>query len=161
MNFAATTDYNSHLPLLKKCLDITSGAIVELGSGLYSTPLLCEYAAENNRMFYSFDNNKEWSEKTGAIHVDWDSHEWVRNCGVVFIDEAPAEHRKESIEAYSNIADVLVIHDTEPTSNYVYWLSDILQTFKYRVDFQPEGMPHTTALSDTIDISSIIGISLC
>lgn len=152
MNFTATTDYNSHLPLLKKCLDITSGAIVELGSGLYSTPLLCEYAAENNRMFYSFDNNKEWSEKTGAIYVQWDSYDWVRNCGIVFIDEAPAEHRKESIEAYRNIADVLVIHDTEPTSNYVYGLSDILNTFKYRVDFMPMGMPHSTALSNTIDL---------
>lgn len=153
MNFEITNEYNSHLPLLKRCLDATQSAIIELGSGLYSTPLLCEYAAENGRVFLSFDNNKEWSEQTGAIHVDWNSNEWIRNCGVVFIDEAPAEHRKVSIEAFRNIADVIIVHDTQPSADYVYGLSDILKTFKYRIDLTPEGNPNSTALSNTIDLT--------
>jgi hypothetical protein len=153
----SNNDYDSHLPLLKACLDITEGGIIELGSGTYSTPRLRQYAAENGRHLRSFDSDFIWAEGQGAEFIeDWDSTErWVIPCGLVFIDEAPGEHRKISIEKYRGIADILVVHDTEPTADYVYGLSEILKTFKYRVDYKPEGKPWATALSDKIPLTEI------
>jgi len=151
------SDYDSHLPLLKAALDLTEGGIIELGSGFHSTPAIRKYAAENGRHFRTFDNKTDWAELTQAEYIkDWDSTEaWIIPCGLVFIDEAPGEHRKVSIEKYRDIADILVIHDTEPTANYVYGLAEILGTFKYRVDYKPEGKPWTTALSNKIPLTEI------
>lgn len=149
-------DYDSHLPLLKACLDITEGGIIELGSGVFSTVLLRNFAQTTNRHFRTFDSKHEWAEITQAEYIkDWEGEKWVIPCGLVFIDEAPAEHRKISIEKYRDIADILVIHDTEPTADYVYGLSEILKTFKYRVDYKPEGKPWATAVSNKIKLTEI------
>jgi len=155
-NWESTCDYDSHLPLLKMCLDVTEGGIVELGSGIYSTILLRGYAMKHDRHFRTFDSKQDWAEITKSQYIkDWEGEQWVIPCGLVFIDEAPGEHRKISIEKYRGIADILVIHDTEPTADYVYGLSEILKSFKYRYDYTPIGKPHTTAVSDVIDVSLI------
>lgn len=151
------SDYDSHLPLLKAALDLTEGGIIELGSGAFSTPKLRKYAEENKRYFRTFDNKHEWAEITQAEYIkDWDLTEaWIIPCGLVFIDEAPGEHRKISIQRYRGIADIMVIHDTQPSADYVYGLSKILNTFKYRVDYKPEGKPWATAVSNKIPLTEI------
>jgi len=155
-NWEVSCDYDSHLPLLKKCLDITSGGIVELGSGLYSTELLRQYAAENQRDFHSFDNKKDWAERTKSVFIkDWDkTDDWVIPCGLVFVDESPGEHRKNSIEKYRYIAQIIVVHDTQPSAEYVYGLSNVLSGFVFRYDFKPIGKPHATAVSNIINLSN-------
>ena len=151
-------DWRSHLPLLHLALTETEGAVVELGSGLISTPLLRKYCIENGRLFYSFDANKGWAEKTGSHWIkDWHkTDDWVIPCGLVLVDESPGEHRKVSIELYSKISDALVVHDTEDGSDYVYGMKAILSKCKYRLDYQPEGMPHTTAVSNTVNVCTWI-----
>jgi hypothetical protein len=78
------------------------------------------------------------------------------NTKVVFVDQAPAENRKQLIGEIKNDVDVIIVHDTEIGAEYVYGLSEILSTFKYRLDYQPEGKPHTTAVSNFIDVTKWI-----
>lgn len=149
-------DWGSHLPLLYLSLKNTKGIVVELGSGLISTPLIKNESKTNDRLFYSFDSKKEWCKKTNSFFIDnWEkTDEWVIGCGLVFVDEAPAEHRKLSILKYANIADVIVVHDTEIGAEYVYGMAESLSSFKYRIDYEPIGVyPRTTAVSNFIDIT--------
>ena len=69
------------------------------------------------------------------------------------MDCAPAEIRKELIEKYANIAKVIVVHDSEESSSFCYDLIGILSTFKYRINYEPIGNPHTTIISNFIDVS--------
>jgi len=151
-------DWGSHLPLLHLALTKTTGAVVELGSGLISTPLLRNYCLENSRDFYSFDANKKWAEKTGSIWIeDWHkTKDWMIPCGLVFVDESPGEHRKASIEVYGSIADAIVVHDTEVGAEYVYGMAHILSKYKHRVDYEVDSYPRTTLVSNKINVEKWI-----
>jgi hypothetical protein len=153
--------YSSHKEALMLALNNTKGDIIELGCGLHSTPFI--YYNCEDRNFISFETDEDWAALISSKYPDIiihsiDSYDEVYNfeitdIGFVFIDHAPGERRKVDIEILSTIAPVLVVHDTEDVSNYVYGMMDILNTFKYRVDFKPEGLPQTTIVSNFIDVS--------
>lgn len=148
-------DYGSHRPMLWLALNNTEGLVVELGSGVSSTPLLQDYCREKNREFITYENNKEWAEKTGSVYTNTYFKE-LDKVGLLFVDSAPGEERKDLIEHYRNDADVIVLHDTEIGCRGIYGIIEILKSFKYRIDFTPPKTPATTALSDTINVSEWI-----
>ena len=151
-------DYSSHRPLLWLGCENTGGVIVEAGMRFGSTKLL-----ENlnyKRPVGHYDNNKDWirdlkyAAQSATFVIDWlDNDLFPCIIGLLFIDCAPADIRKELIKKHQDRADVLVIHDTEPSAEYVYGMEPILSTFKYRLDFRPDGFPHTTAVSNFINVT--------
>lgn len=148
-------DYSSHRPALWLALSNTSGDVIELGCGEGSTELMSDYCfnVKRRRKFISFEKNAAWAEKIGAMKVDDYKSINPMFCGMVFIDSAPGEERKYLIARYFHCADVVVVHDTEGGAYHVYQMEEIIQTFKYRLDFTPDGMPHTTILSNSIDVT--------
>jgi len=160
--FTVTSDYNSHRPLLKAALmNITEGTIIEFGMGEGSTELLSMAAKDQERRFISYENNPEWYAKFVHLHspynnlkfvTDWDKARVV-DCAILFVDHAPGERRKVEIERFKGHAKVIVVHDTEPAADYVYGMSTILGSFKYRLDLVKEGVPMTTVVSDTVNVS--------
>jgi hypothetical protein len=74
----------------------------------------------------------------------------------VLVDESPGEHRRISIEVYRNIADALVVHDTEVGAEYVYGMSDILSKCKYKLDYQSDSYPRTTLVSNKFNVTEWI-----
>ena len=127
--------------------------IIEFGCGYGSTPLLKKYCEEIDSLFISLETDKEWADKfPGTLVIDSYKNWSGIKPGVLFIDGKPGEERKELIRQYANYAWVIVIHDSEIGADYVYGLHAILSTFKYRVDYQPEGKPHTTAVSNFINV---------
>lgn len=153
-------DWDSHRPLLFACLYNTTGIVNEFGCGYGSTKLINDFCDEYKRDFYSYDTNKEWVEKMNHITILVDDYmkdlRTSVNIDVLFIDCAPAEIRKELISKFSKSAKIIVAHDTEPGAEYVYGMSKILNSFKYRLDYQPKGKPHTTAVSNFIDVTKWI-----
>ena len=146
-------DWDSHRPLLYLTLENSYGGVVEFGAGDGSTKLINEFCSGTWRDFVSFDNNKEWCKRVGSKYCeDYLGISIEGDLCVVFIDAAPAEIRKELIKKW-NWVHFIVIHDTEEGANYVYGMSEILSTFKYRIDYRPEGKPHTTAVSNFIDVT--------
>lgn len=167
-------DFDSHRPALWLALQNTKGRVVELGMGYGSTLLLGKWCCLQDRWFASWDTNKEWYEKIakapkyieGAMALslckDYLNHHVRKDiirASLLFVDCAPAEIRRQIIWEYKDSPLVIVVHDTEPGAEYVYGLSGILSTFKYRIDYKPEGNPATTIVSDTIDITKWINQS--
>ena len=150
----STNDWDSHRPLLFLSLENSGDKIWEFGCGYGSTPIINEYCIKKEKGFGSIDNNKEWTDKFSSSQcVPFEDVEHYLPASLLLVDCAPAELRKVFIGKYANDFDVILVHDTEPSAEYVYGMSDVLSTFKYRLDYQPEGMPHTTAVSNFIDVT--------
>lgn len=146
-------DYSSHRPMLYLALKHTKKSVIELGCGAGSTELLRNFCSSEGRQFNSYDNNKEWAEKYNAGYVEnWINVVYWPFCDLLFIDLAPGGDRKEAISRMTSRAQIIVIHDTETGAEYVYGLSRVLSTFKYRLDLHIPGMPSTTAVSNFIDV---------
>jgi hypothetical protein len=114
--------YGTHQRLLLKAALMTSGPILELGVGEYSTPLLHEIALAQNRALTSVDSDLNWIQKFGRfennqhhlLHVpNWDAFKPNSRFGLAFIDHAPSERREIDIMRLAPLTDILVIHDTE------------------------------------------------
>lgn len=169
--FLADIDgWSNHRVLLWEALeslkDRTDLPVLELGCGAGSTPYLRKYCEDEKLKLKSFDSNKEWADKFDSVYLsDWNTGNWFYNqvYGVVLIDEAPGEHRKEAIELFSvySHAAILIVHDSEPVGWNAsdYKVRPLFNKFKYAVD-----LPSTeklgawaTALSNTIDVTKWIG----
>lgn len=144
-------DWDSHRPALSLAFKYTNFDVVELGSGFGSTPFLKLACSCSGREFITYETNKEWAEKTGSIFTDTYFHQ-LGNIDLLFVDAAPGEIRKELIEYYKDMANVIVVHDSEKSSQFCYGLEPTLLQFEYRVDYEPVGKPHTTIISRKINV---------
>jgi len=153
----STNDWDSHRPLLFEAIQRVAGNVYEFGCGDGSTSLLTKWCSK--RRFFSFETNLEWADKfinVVPVFAYSDICAPIDKLGVLFIDSAPADTRPQLIQDWRNLAQVIVVHDTEIEAEYVYGMKDILSTFKYRLDYQPEGKPHTTAVSNTVNVCTWI-----
>lgn len=148
----------NHRVLLWEALRLTNGDVIELGSGHGSTPFLRRFCELSQREFYSYENNAVWAEMTGSTLVEkWDDVPFI-DCGVLFIDHAPGERRKEDIIRHGDCAEIIVLHDTEPAADHGYQMRQHFPKFKYKVELKTAGA-WATALSNTIDLSPLIGVT--
>lgn len=153
--------YATHLPILLKAVEETTGPVLELGAGDSSTAALHKLCAAQGRLLVTVDNSAEYIEK--FTHLMTDDHKfehlvdpaetvWLMpsnlRWGVVFVDHAPGETRGKAIERARDNADYIVVHDTETLG---YGVEDLLASFKYRVDFR-KSRPWTTVASMTKEI---------
>lgn len=164
---------NCYYPLLYLAMEATTGDIIEMGAGHGSTTPLHAYATSNKRMLYTYETEKSWIEKfentaneyhefTLLDRGAWDAcSDMHPSPSVVFIDHAPGERRKEDLIRFKDSAQIIVIHDTEPTGAGDYQVRQHFHKFKYCVEIQvcSEGGISTwaSALSNTIDITKWIG----
>lgn len=165
-------DYDSHRPLLYLALKNTYGMVFEAGMGFGSTLLISEYCGKKRR-FESFETNKEWFEKIKKEYSESEGSTGLHYCkdyfkaidneilhrgnpGLLFIDCAPGEIRKDLIKKYQDIADIIMVHDTEEGAQNIYGIRDALNSFKFRLDYYPKSEPGTTALSNTINVTQWI-----
>lgn len=153
----------SHRRLLWEAMEATTGPVVEFGMGPGSTMVLDEYCRDAGRMVFSYENNYEWFSKFASLHssyhymnhvLDWDDALWRHRemVGVAFIDHAPGERRKYDIAMFSTLAQVVVVHDSEPSSDHGYKISLAAPLFKYRKD-DASYPANATAFSNFIDVS--------
>lgn len=155
--------YGSYLPVLVKCLSLTTGDVLELGTGIFSTPILHWICSAQKRNLVSYENDgkyfdlfniKSYENEFHQIHLidDWDSIEIEKEWDVVFVDHKPAERRKIDILRVANFADFIVIHDTCWRDDKHYHYKEIFPLFKYRYDYN-DYRPHTTVLSNLVDLN--------
>ena len=175
LKFIPTNNDLSYYPLLYKALEATKGEVIEMGTGHGSTPLLHEYCQKHKRLLHSYETEKSWIIKfegtANELHtftlldrMAWDACSNMHlSPSVVFIDHAPGERRKEDILKFKDKADIIVIHDTEPTGAGDYQVRQHFPKFKYCVEVLSnwhdprEAGAWATALSNTIDITKWVG----
>jgi hypothetical protein len=131
----------THIPVLVSAVSNTSGAVIELGCGDYSTPvlhLLCK-----DRTLISAESDEKWlmqfmdlSSKThNFFHVnDWANFKQIdQSWDVAFVDHAPGERRKYDIERLRDKTRFVVVHDSEAAC---YGYESVFATFKHRIDYK-------------------------
>lgn len=134
-------NWDNHRPLLWWALQQTESSslpILELGCGEGSTPYLQDYCKRTGRTLISYDYNKEWADKYGAIHVtDWDKVHHPQY-SVILVDHSPGERRWIDIQLLADKTEYMVIHDSEPAATG-YMLSKIWHLFPHRRDLVSPG----------------------
>lgn len=145
--------------MLLEAMKRTSGDVLELGPGVFSTPILhwlCEkdkrnlVTIENNlgwlrfcRKYFRTDYHKfyyveNWDDADALINKQWD---------VVLVDHSPSARRVVEIRKLANLAKYIVVHDANEWHEKVYHLSTIYPLFKYKFLFMGTE-PHTVVLSN-------------
>jgi len=162
--------YSSHLPLLLEALKQTTGDVLELGPGVFSTPVLhwlCEKDKRNLvtiesdlhwhricRQYFRTDLHKhyyveKWDDAEAYINKKWD---------VVLVDHAPSARRVEEIKKLANLAKYIVVHDANEWHERVYHLSTIYPLFKYKFLFT-KVEPHVVVLSNFINLDNFYEVN--
>lgn len=162
-NMNVSIRYSTFLPILMEVMNRTKGDVLELGGGVFSTPVLhwmCEtkrrnlLTIENDRkwikflqQYYQTDHHKflyveDWDQAEDAINKEWD---------VVLVDHSPSERRIEEIKKLANKAKFIVAHDSDPWKDKAYRYSTIYPLFKYKYNFD-EVDHNTVLLSNFVDL---------
>lgn len=155
----------THLPVLMRAMEVSSGRVAEFGAGFFSTPYLhWKSFIQNKRHLITFENNLEFLELFDRYKTDWhelvpvfnwDAIDLSGHWGVALIDHAPKERRIEEIKRLADTCDYIVIHDTQGHRENVFHYRDTLATFKYRKDFTSV-RPHTCVVSNRVSLDAII-----
>lgn len=144
--------------MLIKCTQMTKGPVCEVGAGFYSTSVL--HWLSLGRLFVSYEADQEYfhyarkfqTNNHRAKKCSWDYKEvdYDKEWSVVLIDHrAEPLTRGDAAMKFKN-ATFLVLHDTEFSEHYGY--DKVYPLYKYRYD-NTEHRPHTTVLSNTIDVT--------
>lgn len=115
----------------------------------------------NKRNLYSYDFDKNWADKFGAISINnnWEESDYCdRNYSVALIDESPGRHRGISIKNLMNKVDIFVAHDTEPESDCGYNMSSAWLLFKY-ISHYKKFKAQATIFSNKYDITKYRSIN--
>lgn len=143
----------SYMPALRWVLERTTGAILELGGGYFSSPLVHE-EFHSGRAAITYEYDAEWAHELGLrfdqpitqhfdqlAEMDWD---------IVLID-CEGWNRLPFFVALKPRADTFIIHDSQDP-----WIpEEAMRGFRYRYDFDDN--PRTTMLSRTIDVAKFGG----
>ena len=107
----------SHLPALFSCLLATSGAVLEVGAGDWSTPLLRKFCEVAGRTFVSLEEDPAWAAKCGSEHCSPTAMDeslivaaQIRVWSVVFLDHNGHRRAADAL-LFVDSAEYVVIHD--------------------------------------------------
>jgi len=143
-------------------MGMTDGDVLELGSGLFSTPYL-HWVCFEKRKLVTYEDNKQFLNFLEGfkndLHeikqvTDWDKIEIEKPWDVVLVDHSPAPRRKEEIRRLANYAKFIVVHDTQDETEFEYQYHEIYPLFKYRFDYKKDPT-NTSILSNFVDVSKL------
>ncbi len=157
--------YGSHLPVLMAAVQKTSGDILELGCGVFSTPYLHSVSVLEKRQVLTVDNDRQWLDYFGRdyqtkyhqlVHVPaWDQAKIDHAWDVALIDHAPASRRIVDITRLARLAKYIIIHDSNGRHEAEYHYSRIYPLFRHQFDFT-QAYPSTTVLSNRVNLRKFL-----
>lgn len=163
INMRVSTRYGTHLPCLIKAMEKTTGDVLELGMGVFSTPYLHYQCILSKRNLVSYENYKSWmdffSQRYGyqdeyhkLIFVeDYKDADIEKPWDVVLIDQSPDISRSETIKRLADKAKYIIIHDSGTKFDKQYGYDKIYPMFKYRTDWTKD-TNNATVLSNFVDL---------
>lgn len=155
--------YGTHLAALIQAMEKTTGDVLELGMGVFSTPYLHYKCILSNRKLVSYENNEGWAQffiKYGyknpnheiIVVDDWDKANIEKEWDVVLMDHSPSERRIVEAKRLANFAKYIIIHDSNDENERTYHYSEIHPLFKYKTVWDKDSN-HATVLSNFIDLT--------
>ena len=155
---------STHFPMLIKVVQATEGPIIELGSGLFSTPLLHWLCFDKKRTLITCESYLHYLEFANKFKADfhdirfikdWEKENFEGRYSVVLIDHnvnGRKHTRGDDALRFKDIADYIVLHDAGDEAHEKYGYAEMYPQFKYRYDWKG-CYPHTTVLSNFKDLS--------
>lgn len=117
-------EWSSFMPALMACLEATTGDVLEIGVGHYSTPALHDYCAARKRLLVSCEEDEDWGREFANKYIAIDH---LFNLGqydamipmlagmgpwsVVFLDHSPGPRRAADMMLLLDVAEYVVVHD--------------------------------------------------
>lgn len=153
--------YNSHLPLLIRMIGITTGDVLELGTGLFSTPVVHWMCSPDKRNAVSYESEKKYYEIAKQYENDyhkikfvenWDSIDIEKPWDVAFIDHEAHRRRPEALRL-ANYAKFVILHDTCGHDEKHYHYKEVYPHYKYIYQFLIR--PRTAVMSNFVDVNNI------
>lgn len=157
---SVSLNYGSHLACLMKAFSKTTGDILELGTGIFSTPYLHYACILANRHLVSYENYENWYkflqkyecanhelhfvEKYSDAPID---KEW----SIVLIDQTPDSSRNEEAIRLKDKARYIVVHDSNPSNYKVTHYDKLFPHFKYKSVWTGDNNS-ATVLSNLVDL---------
>ena len=136
-------NYGTHLAALIAAMSKTDGDVLELGTGIFSTPYLHYQCMNSKRNLVSYDNDKSWlgfflkygyeNEYHKIIHVNnWDEAKIEKPWDVALVDHSPDHRRVVETRRIANLAKYIIIHDSNDNRRHrrIYQYSEIYPLFK-------------------------------
>ena len=158
----------SYLPVLMKAVELTTGPILELGCGLYSTNPLHWACFVAKRRIVTYENNPAYHKFLKAYQCDfhevhcierWADIDISEPWSVAFVDHSPGPEEPEDSRWQEAIrlqhAEYVVMHDTETRNESSHRLSKIARRFKYQFAWR-DTIPNTTVYSNVHDVSNFL-----
>jgi len=162
---------SNSIPLALSTL-LTTGDILELGMGMFSTPLLHKIAADHNRKFVSVDTEFGWIQKFVSYNLtsmhrvyqittqQLNTFGMEQKWGMVLVDHLSGATRFQNIINFANSSQIVVAHDAERQSDsfYLYEAKNVRSYFKYACKFSIYDQSKsyyisTLILSNSFDVS--------
>jgi len=151
------------MEVLWKCLEHTSGPVLEFGSGVYSTALLSLFARDRyiervTSLHESLSvNHKRWNGKHDIVFVSSyddaivDDHHW----DIVFIDHAPTPRRGVDAQRLKDKCNMMIAHDsnlmTYQGKPFFNIIKPAMEHFKYAVIDNRIHLATTVASNEPLD----------
>lgn len=165
---------SNQIPLTVACL-LTNGDFLELGLGMFSTPLLHRLAIHSNRYAVSIDSEFDWANKfkfynltkSHKIHVmnieQMNEFGLSKQWGVVLVDHSSGGNRHLNMIKFCNTSTIVIGHDAEKWYEhyYKYEEKNVKDFFKYSckfsiyVDEAKLTYVSTLILSNFVDVSRL------
>lgn len=157
--------YATHLAPLIAIMERTNGDVLELGTGIFSTPYLHYKCILSGRRLVSYENFKSWYDfliKYGyqsTLHEikfveDYKDAKLDGIWDLALIDQTPDSSRIETVKRLANLASYIVIHDSNDDMNEIYHYSEIYPMFKYKKVWDKDSN-HATILSNFYDLEDL------
>ena len=150
---------SSHLPVLIAAMRATYGDVLELGGGMFSTPLLHWLCAAQQRRLVTLETDPGYVSRLREFRAPWHEVRLVKSWeeadigwrwAVAFVDHAPALRRKEDIRRLADLAELIVVHDTDDP---VYRYGEVFPLFEHA--WSNSLHPQTTVLSNARDVGAM------
>src|SRR5688572_25039234 len=106
----------SYLADLVACLLNTTGPVLEVGAGKWSTPILRDFCKAAQRDFVSLDSDPAWRQDPTrlVLYDDVLPNLAQQAWSVVFLDHSPGERRPADALLFADSAEYVVAYDYAP-----------------------------------------------
>lgn len=150
--------WGSHLPVLMKMMAATTGPVLEMGCGLFSTPFLHWACFDAGRQLVSYDHDPSVCDELATFKTKWHTLQYVDDWarldlstpwGLALVDHAPGERREPDMRLLTH-ADFVVAHDTEDKIAAGYGYPNIMELYHYHYRYE-KARPNTTVFSNRYD----------
>lgn len=161
----------THIPILAKCISKFGGNVIEFGTGMGSSPVMCTLVEgelcsfESNESWYNMMNSgvhgkNLWKKTNHNLHFipngNWDAVydivDWNKHWSIAFVDHAPGERRIVDILRLKDKVDVILYHDSEePSYGWKHLEGHFSSVYDYDV-FPVK----TTVVSNKYDLHSVL-----